>query len=328
MPLLYVTQPGAILRHSHGPLLVEVGGRVTLCALAREVEGAVVFGAVQVTTAALDAVWERGGHVAYVSSHGRLRGRASGATHSLAPRRVKQFEAAQNTEFCLELARVLVRAKIGNSRAVLQRLARNGHGQHLREAVRQLAQAKQSAPNATSLASLRGVEGHAARVYFGALREVVPAEIGFAGRAQRPAPDGFNATLNLLYTLAGNEIWSALEACGLDAALGFYHKVGSGRAALALDLLEPFRAPLCDRVALTLFNRKTLSPRSFSGDGAKLERASLKAVLAAYEEAVNAPLRDASSGHTTTFRRLFALGARGVAQSLENGAPFSPFCHK
>lgn len=330
MPTLYVTQPGAVVRHAQGRLLVEVGRRVVLCAPAREVEGAMVFGAVQVTTAALCAIWEQGGSVAYVSSHGRLRGRATPGEGRYAVRRLQQFEKHGSAAFRLDFARGVASAKIANSRAVLGRLARNGHGQQLRAAMKCLQNQAASARCASDAATLRGIEGSAASRYFAALREVLPVGLGFGVRARRPAPDPFNALLNLGYTLVGNELWSALESCGLDPYLGFFHVEKHGRPALALDLLEEFRAPLVDRLALSLFNTRALQrcDFDFSSGGARLHPASLKKFLAAYERAVNASFTDRRNGDTTSFRRLFGLQARRLARAVEDGEAYLSYRHQ
>lgn len=188
MPTLYVTQPGAVVRHAHGRLLVELGGKTVLCALAREVEGAVVFGAVQVTTAALCAIWQGGGNVAFVSSHGRLRGRATAGEGRNAERRIRQFELHRDGDFRLDFARRVAAAKIGNGRAVLCRLARNGHGDELRESAKCLKDAARKAQQAGDVAALRGIEGSAAVRYFAALRLVLPDELEFANVRDGPRP--------------------------------------------------------------------------------------------------------------------------------------------
>ena len=329
MPTLYVTQPGAIGRHAQGRLLVEVGRRVVLCALVREVEGAVVFGPVQVTTAALCALWQQGGSVAYVSSHGRLRGRATPGEGRNAARRLQQFARHTDADFRLHFARQSVEAKLRNSRAVLGRLARNGHGSLLRSANRQIKTHIAAIAKVADAATLRGVEGAAAVSYFAALRDVLPPELAFGARARRPSPDAVNALLNMSYTLVGHELWTALEACGLDPYLGFFHAEKLGRPSLALDLLEEFRAPLVDRLALSLFNTRALQNRDFefgSGD-ARFLPTSLKKFLAAYEKAVNTPFTDRRTGERVTFRRLFLLQARRLTQTLETGADYRPYLH-
>ena len=41
------------------------------------------------------------------------------------------------------------------------------------------------------------------------------------------------------------------------------HTLRSGRPALALDLMEEFRAPVCDRIVLSLINRGQVSGKDF-----------------------------------------------------------------
>ncbi len=55
---------------------------------------------------------------------------------------------------------------------------------------------------------------------------------------------------------------AALESVGLDPYIGFLHTDRPGRRSLALDLVEEFRAPLCDRFVLTLINRRNDSGKS------------------------------------------------------------------
>ena len=51
-----------------------------------------------------------------------------------------------------------------------------------------------------------------------------------------------------------SDVRSALEAVGLDPAVGFLHRDRPGRPGLALDLMEELRPYLADRLALTLIN--------------------------------------------------------------------------
>jgi CRISPR-associated protein Cas1 len=84
-----------------------------------------------------------------------------------------------------------------------------------------------------------------------------------------------------------NDCRSALEAVGLDPQLGFLHTVRPGRAALALDLMEEFRAIFADRLALTLINRGQIGPNDFAereGGAVLLEGDARRTVVAAYQE--------------------------------------------
>ena len=50
---------------------------------------------------------------------------------------------------------------------------------------------------------------------------------------------------------------------GLDPYVGYLHTERSGRASLALDLIEELRAVFADRFVLSLINKKIISGKSF-----------------------------------------------------------------
>jgi CRISPR-associated protein Cas1 len=96
-----------------------------------------------------------------------------------------------------------------------------------------------------------------------------------------------NALLSFIYTLLVHDCRGALEGVGLDSAAGFLHRLRPGRPSLALDLMEELRAPLADRLALSMLNRRELGPDDFrvmENGAVLLKEASRKTVLAAWQE--------------------------------------------
>ena len=79
---------------------------------------------------------------------------------------------------------------------------------------------------------------------------------------------------------------AALETVGLDPAAGYLHTLRPGRPSLALDLMEELRAPLCDRLVLTLMNRGQLTKQDFdrSMQAVYLNDRGRKTVLTAWRE--------------------------------------------
>jgi len=72
---------------------------------------------------------------------------------------------------------------------------------------------------------------------------------------------------------------------GLDPQFGFLHVLRPGRPALALDLVEEFRAIVLDRLALTLINRKQVQADDFEvrdGGAVMLTDAGRRKVLEEY----------------------------------------------
>ena len=120
--------------------------------------------------------------------------------------------------------------------------------------------------HADSLDLVRGIEGDAAGLYFEGLDHLITAEkehFFFRGRSRRPPTDALNALLSFLYTLLANDTVTALETVGLDPQVGFLHRERPGRPSLALDLMEELRAPVADRMALRLINRRQIEPAGF-----------------------------------------------------------------
>src|SRR5699024_8781411 len=86
----------------------------------------------------------------------------------------------------------------------------------------------------------------------------------FDGRSRRPPRDNVNAVLSFLYAMLAHDARSAAEAAGLDSQVGFLHRDRPGRPSLALDLMEELRAFFCDRLVLSLINRKQIKPSGFT----------------------------------------------------------------
>ena len=121
--------------------------------------------------------------------------------------------------------------------------------------------------NAESKEQLRGYEGEAASIYFSVFDELIlqqKKDFSFRGRSKRPPMDNVNAMLSFVYTLLTNQITSALEVVGLDPCVGYLHTERPGRASLALDLIEEFRAVYADRFVLSLINKKIVNKKNFT----------------------------------------------------------------
>src|ERR1700677_2888321 len=126
-----------------------------------------------------------------------------------------------------------------------------------------LKEMAERAESAGSLEELLGFEGNAARLYFGEFAGMIKVgedgegeapTFDFAGRNRRPPRDPVNALLSLGYSVLAKDLTVACYAVGFDPYVGFYHQPRFGRPALALDLMEPFRALIVDSAVLTAVN--------------------------------------------------------------------------
>lgn len=266
---LYVTRDGAYIHRERETLVVEIEKAKVAQIPVLSLSGLVGIGRVMMSPSAMALCAEHNIAVSFLTAHNRFLAQVSGAQSGNVLLRRQQYRMADDADGCREIVRCIVAAKVGNTRAILQRELRNHPDNDadgaIADAVQRLARIKQSIPGADSADSLRGYEGEAARAYFAVFNRLIKAETGFsmAGRTRRPPRDPVNALLSFLYTLLCHDCRGACEAVGLDPAVGFLHRDRPGRPGCALDLMEEFRAFVADRVALTLINRKQVTPKAF-----------------------------------------------------------------
>lgn len=177
-----------------------------------------------------------------------------------------------------------------NSKQMLMRHARNSKTEKNRlsfyQAAERMAAYASELESCPDIDAMRGVEGAAANLYFSRFDQMLGdgVEFTFKERSRRPPKNEVNAVLSFLYTQLTHDVVSALETVGLDPAVGFLHTLRPGRPSFALDLMEELRAPLCDRLTITLFNRKQLVSRHFEaqGEGIYLNEKGRREVLSAW----------------------------------------------
>jgi CRISP-associated protein Cas1 len=290
-----------------------------------------LLGSIQITTQAVQALCEAEVPIAYFSMGGWFYG----VTHGLGVKNIylrrEQFRLADVPAFCLRLARALVAGKIRNQRTMLQR-------NHIELPARALIHMKcmaDDAERAESMEELLGIEGNAARVYFEHFSGMIkldddaggdgvgggtaqPFTFDFVHRNRRPPRDAVNALLSLAYSVLAKDLTIVCHTVGFDPYLGFYHQPRFGRAALALDLMEPFRALVADSAVLSAINTRMIGPRDFvrTGEAVALKPEGRKAFFRAYEQRMDKLVTHPLFGYRVNYRRILEIQARLLERVL------------
>ena len=286
-----------------------------------------IFGAVQVSTQAIQALCGREIPIVWLSHGGWFYGLTHGMWHKNVELRVQQYKAAFNPTAALALARRFVHVKVKNCRTMLRRNHR-GLADGVLDDLRRMAD---RAMEAEASEELLGVEGTAGRIYFenfaGMLSEEATAlGFDFDGRNRRPPRDPVNALLSLAYALLTKDVTLALLGVGFDPYLGFYHRMRYGRPALALDLMEEFRPLVADSVVLQVLNSGMLQPRDFvsRAGGTALSPPARARFLEAYERRMDELVTHPVFNYRVSYRRVLEVQARLLGRHLAGEIPDYP----
>ncbi|MBR5364664.1 MAG: type I-C CRISPR-associated endonuclease Cas1 [Clostridia bacterium] len=269
---LYILTPESYLYLRNDNIVVVLGGEEKASVPAVQVSSIVFFGKNTMSTALLGFCGKHDITVSFLDQWGYFSGRLCGPVSGNILLRRKQILSTEDEAFRVRFIRDLLLCKLRNCRYVLSRHSRGSDEPEmetkLRSAEEHLAEIAAKMAECSDTEALRGLEGAAGSVYFGAFDCMLnsPGGFRFVERSRRPPRNEVNAVLSFLYTQLAHDEVSALETVGLDPAAGYLHTLRPGRASFALDLMEELRAPLCDRLVLTLFNRGQLSEKDFENE--------------------------------------------------------------
>lgn len=268
---LYVTSPDSYLSLDGENVVIldkdQEIGRIPL----HNLEAIVSFGYKGASPGLMGGCASRNISLCFLSPQGKFLARVTGGVRGNVVLRKRQYQASEDKELSLKIAKNCILGKVYNSRWILERATRD-HGisvdvDKLKRASGFLQNSLKCIQTSKDMAQLRGYEGEAASVYFSVFDQLIlqqKKEFAFVGRNKRPPMDNVNAMLSFVYTLLTNMVSSALETVGLDPYVGFMHTDRPGRVSLALDLVEELRPVVADRFVLTLINRKMVTGKDFT----------------------------------------------------------------
>lgn len=316
---VYVTEQGTTVGVRDGRLDVRRKGERLASVRLIDVSQLCLIGNVQVSSQAMRQFFSREIPVCWFTYGGWFSGIAEGLPSKHIELRRRQVALAHQGG--LEFARRFVEGKIRNSRTLLRRNARQPVG----SIVGSLKALAEQSNETTSIASLLGIEGAAARLYFEAFPSMIAAKqslpgtgFTFDGRNRRPPRDPVNCLLSFVYGLLVKDLTALTYAIGFDPYLGFYHRPRFGRPALALDLAEEFRHLVGDSVVLSLINNGEVKARDFivRAGGVSLTSQGRRAVITGYERRLQVEIRHPRFGYKVSYRRVMEVQARILAAAV------------
>lgn len=323
MSVVYVREQNAVVRKQGELLRVTVGEDVLFTIPLANLEQLVLMGNAQLTTPAAILLLRTGVDVVFMSRYGKYRGRLVAMESKFAQLRHAQLRLCDDEGKCLHIATQIVTGKVNNQRVVLQRRA--SEDSRTAQALDGMMRMLRMAGQATTLDQLRGYEGKAAAYYFDGIKTFFASEWGFKVREYFPPPDPANALLSFAYTLLLKDVEAKIQLVGLDPYLGFFHTLGYGKPALALDVMEEFRPTISDVVVLNLVHSEQVTLDDFEWTNeqefpVRMSREAVDKVVAAYEQRLEDRVFHPLANGQTSYRRAIELQVRQMARVIRQEA--------
>ncbi|RKQ89033.1 CRISPR-associated endonuclease Cas1 [Brockia lithotrophica] len=235
---LYIQTQGSYIHIHNKNLRVEQNNQTVIQFPIYNLDGIVVFGNVLISPFVISNLIDNGKFIAWFSQSGRFIARTQGMTSGNVLLRKSQYDAYNNEDQKIRLAKKFVIGKIKNSRSVILRGLReykdtnnSSVNSFLKESVKSLdLLIKEIQHDAFDIDIVRGLEGKAATIYFSTFNYLIRNNDKFRwqGRSRRPPRDPLNSLLSFMYSLLINECVSACEGVGLDPQIGFLHELRPG----------------------------------------------------------------------------------------------------
>ena len=267
---LYITTPGKYLSLDGENVVVTGDGEADRRFPLHNFEEIVTVGYTGTSPAFMGACAKRGIALSFLTPSGKFLARVCGENRGNVLLRRTQYRYADDLLMTTEISKSFLAGKLYNSRGVIERATRDYPMRldtvKLKDISLKIKDAGARLASCQTGAELRGVEGEAAKWYFSGIDDLILQQkenFFLHDRNRRPPMDNMNAMLSFVYTLLAGNCTAALEAVGLDPYVGFLHRDRPGRASLALDLMEEFRAVLVDRFVLSIVNKRIVTADGF-----------------------------------------------------------------
>jgi CRISPR-associated protein Cas1 len=235
---------------------------------------------------------------------------------------VEQVRAYDDTKRRLGIAHTIIEASIHNMRGNL-RYYDNRRGD-LTEAVKKLAELKESVRSAETIEKLRAIEGNARKEYYRCFDSILRDPFSLSRRKYNPPSNEANAAVSFLNSMVYTTCVSAIRKTALDPTIGFVHEPGERRFTLSLDIADIFKPILADRLLFRLVNRQQLSIEDFENEfeGCLLNEAGRMTVLEEYERTLDETVEHPRLNRKVSFKTLVQTDVYSLKKHILTQEPY------
>lgn len=174
--------------------------------------------------------------------------------------------------------------------------------------------------------SLMGVEGSARRQYYSCWNHWLPEAGSKFTRKYHPPENPLNALVSFLNSLLYTAMVSELYRTALYPGISYLHSPQARRFSLALDLVEPFKPVLVDRLLFRLWAKNEIGAADFHAhsNGVLLKEVARKKVLERWDELMRTTVAHPRLNRHVSYRQLLRLDCYKLIKHLIEDADYEP----
>ena len=162
--MLHLITPGTIVGKSGEAVKISGPNEKNILIPMKDIAHVCCWGNSQISTQTVLELADRGVGITWLTGGGWLRATTTAPLEKNVYLRRAQYRICDDPEMCLQIARWIVTAKIENQRVLIRR---NEKDVPLKTSLRTLRTCRERAAKSDDLDTLRGIEGYAAKSYWG-----------------------------------------------------------------------------------------------------------------------------------------------------------------
>lgn len=238
---------------------------------------------------------------------------------------IRQAEAYRSPLERMTICRNILKAAFHNIRLILQYYQRRKGG--LEEAISALNTFEKQLASCGTTDALMGLEGNVRRIYYSSWPLWMGSAAANFKRVYHPPDNPLNALISFLNSLLYTTCVSELYRTALYPGISYLHTPQTRRFSLALDLVEPFKPVLADRMLFRLFDCKMISDNDFQkySNGFILTDEARRKVLQEWDAELRKTIYCNNLNRSVSYRQLIRLDCYKLINFLLEERPYQPF---
>lgn len=238
---------------------------------------------------------------------------------------IRQSEAYRDQAKRLSICRAILDATFHNILSVLQYYQRRDID--LDEEVESVKKLASNLTEAHDTNEMMAIEGNIRRIYYSCWWKWLGETASDFKRKYHPPDNPLNALISFLNSLLYTACVSELYRTALYPGISYLHTPQSRRFSLALDMVEPFKPLMVDRLIFSLFNRNEISEKDFRpySNAFLLSDEARKKILEQWEEVLGKTIHIDRLKRSVSYRQLLRLDCYKLIKYLIEDAEFTPY---